>query len=79
MARPASGGVFIVWDEEQVEADRRDVGTVRDRTVVTARFSVPKYARWTTEISDDNVASAERYAESVRDQYDNVRVEVITR
>ena len=77
--RPASSGVFIVWDEEQVDAERRDADTVRSRTVITARYTVPVYARWTTEISDATIAAAERYAESIRDQYDNVRVVVIDR
>ena len=52
---------------------------VRARTVVTARRTVPKYARWTNEITDTNIASAEKYAEGIRDQHENVRVEIIAR
>lgn len=73
--RPTTG-VFIVWDSEQVDVERRDAGTRTDRTVVVGRQTVPVYALWTNEVTDQNIASAERYAESIRDQYDNVRVHV---
>lgn len=76
MTKPKDG-VFIVWDEEEVDVARLDIDTVRARTVVKARRTVPKYARWTNATTSENVASAERYAESIRDQHSNVRVEVI--
>jgi hypothetical protein len=69
-------GVFIVWDEEDVSLERRDAGTVRDRTVVTGRWTVPKYVLWTNAVAEENIEAAERYAESIKDQHDNVRVEV---
>ena len=75
--RPTSG-VFIAWDVEDVEVQRRDAGTVRDRTVVTSRHMVTVQTLWTNEVTAANVASAERYAVSIRDQYDNVRVQVFT-
>jgi hypothetical protein len=67
-----------VWDEEEVDVSRLDVDTVRSRTIITARRTIPKYVLWTNAISPANVAAAERYAESIRDQYDNVRVQVFS-
>lgn len=76
--KPTSG-VFIVWDEEAVDLERREAGTVRDRTVVTGRFTVPKYVLWTNTVAAENIETAERYAENIKDDYKNVRVEVFTK
>lgn len=72
-------GVFIVWDTEDVTVERRDAGTVHDRTVVTSRAVKPVYALWTNDTSGANVAAAERYiATTIAGQYENLRVEVFT-
>lgn len=78
MSKPTTG-VFIVWDEEAVDLERRDAGTVRDRTIVTGRFTVPKYVLWTNTVAAENIETAERYAESIKDDHENVRVEVFTK
>lgn len=76
--RPTTG-IFIAWDEEQVDVERRDAGTVRDRTVAVARHTVVRQVFWSASISDANREAAERYADSIKDQYDNVRVQVFTK
>lgn len=71
-------GVFIVWDEEEVDVARLDAGTMHDRTVVVGRKIVHKYALYTYVVSDSNKMAALRYAETIKDDYQNVRVEVFT-
>ena len=71
--RPTTG-VFLVGDEEDVTVERRDAGTRHDRTVVTARRTVKRYALYTNTISDINIAGAEQYASAYG--HDNMRVEV---
>jgi hypothetical protein len=79
MARPTTG-VFIVWDQEEVDVERLDAGTVRDRVVVTGRRVVPKMALYTLAVNPRNVERAEQYVASLKgdDYYPNVRVEVYT-
>jgi hypothetical protein len=77
MNRPTRG-VFIAWDEEDVTVERRDAGTVHDRTVAVARRTVTKYALWTNAVTPATIAAAERYAARNQDQHDNVRVEVFS-
>jgi hypothetical protein len=71
-------GVFIAWDEEEVTIERRDAGTMQDRTVVVARHTVTKYVLWTNAVTQANIAAAESYAARNQDQHDSVRVEVFT-
>ena len=75
----ATTGVFIAWDEEEVDVERRDAGTRYDYTVATARRTVVKQALWTNEVSDKTIASAEQYILTIKDQYENVRVQVFTK
>lgn len=67
-------GVFIAWDEEAVDVERRDAGTMRDRTVVVARHIITKDALWTNAVTPETIAAAERYVKQNIDQYDNFRV-----
>ena len=78
MARPVTG-VFIAWDDEEVDVERRGAGTMQDRTVVVGRRTVVKQTLWTNEVSDKTIASAERYAASITGEYSNVRVQVFTK
>jgi hypothetical protein len=75
--RVGGASVFIAWDEEQVDVERRDIDTVRARTVVTARRTVVKRALWTNAITAETITSAEAYAASIADHHDNVRVLVV--
>lgn len=79
MARPSgrpTTGVFIAWDDEDVSVERRDAGTVHDRTVVTARRTIVRQALWSNDVTPETIASAEAYAASIVDQHDRVRVMV---
>ena len=71
-------GVFITWDEEEITPERHGAGTMQDRTVVVACQTIVKQALWSNTVTDKTIAAAERYAESIKDQYDNVRVQVFT-
>lgn len=77
MAQPTTG-VFIARDEEDVTMQRREAGTVRDRTVVMDRRTVTRRALWANKVSDENIAAAERYVANAAEQYENVRVQVFT-
>lgn len=79
--RPVTG-VFIAWDEEEVDVERRDAGTVWDRTVVVGRRTVTRQALWSNEVSDKTVAAAESYATILKERhadYLNLRVQVFTK
>ncbi len=73
--RPTTG-VFVAWDEEDVEVERRDAGTRHDRTVVTSRRTITQYALYCNEITQRNIDAAERYVAMYCSDYDNPRVEV---
>lgn len=75
--RPTTG-IFIAWDAEELTPERRDAGGLHDRTVIVARHTVTRQVLWTSSVTDAHIANAERYADSIRDQYDNVRVQVFT-
>jgi uncharacterized beta-barrel protein YwiB (DUF1934 family) len=71
--RPTTG-VFLAWDDEDVTVERRGAGTVHDRTVVTGRRTITRYALYTSKITAQTIEAAERY---VRDHgHDNMRVQV---
>lgn len=76
--RPTTG-IFIAWDEEEVDVERRDAGTMQDRTVVTGRRTITKRALYTAKVTDKNVSLARGYAESIKADYENVRVQVFTK
>jgi hypothetical protein len=71
-------GVFVAWDEEEVTVERRDAGTVHDRTVAVARRTVTKYALWSNAVTPANIDAAERYVACNQDEHDNMRVEVFS-
>lgn len=73
-------GIFVVWDEEDVQLERRDAGTRFDRTVVVERKMKSVYALWTNEVSEKEIAAAVRYVQTdMQDGRANPRVEVFTK
>ena len=76
MDKAKSRGVWICWDEEDVVVERRGAGTIHDRTVVTARNTITKWALWTNEVNETTIMAAESYIKLGHMQdYTNLRVE----
>jgi hypothetical protein len=61
MDKSKARGIWICWDEEEVQLSRRGAGTVLDRTVVVGRSVKTKRALWSSKVTPKLIASAENY------------------
>lgn len=77
MERPVTG-VFLAWDDEEIDVERSNAGTRFDHTRVTARRIVTRYALWTNAVTEANIKNAEQYVRDYQHDYDNYRVQVFT-